>query len=101
MAKFKKGESGNPGGRRKQDPAFKARAKELSLEALEILAKHMRNTRRANASVKAAIAVIEHGEGKATLSVKHSGQIDSKLAELDKMSTEQLIQLAREQGVKT
>lgn len=62
---FKKGQSGNPGGRPKKGPAdaeIEALAQKLSPEALETLAKWMRSD-NAKASVGASLAIINRGHG--------------------------------------
>ncbi len=62
---FKKGQSGNPGGRPKKGPAvieIEALAKQLSPEALERLAAWMRSG-DAKASVSACQAIINRGFG--------------------------------------
>lgn len=63
---FKKGQSGNPGGRPKKDKAVlevEALAKKLAPEAMERLGEWMRSD-NAKASVSASNAILERGVGK-------------------------------------
>lgn len=60
---FKKGESGNPGGRPKENEELKRLAREHSKEAIERLAFWMHSD-NAKASVSAAQALLDRGYGK-------------------------------------
>ena len=61
---FKKGQSGNPGGRPKEHPEVKALAREYTTEAVERLAHWMRQDGDAGASVKATTTLLERAWGK-------------------------------------
>jgi hypothetical protein len=65
---FKKGQSGNPGGRPKSNPGFREACRDLSLKALKALEEVIKDKSAANrqARVAASRVVIEHGYGKAT-----------------------------------
>lgn len=63
MAKFEKGKSGNPSGRRKEDPELKELAKAHTKEALDRLVYWMQSD-NPKASVQAALAILERGHGK-------------------------------------
>jgi hypothetical protein len=65
------GKSPNPGGRGARDAAFKAAAQDLSLEALETLARHMRSADAAE-SIPACRIIIEHAHGKPRQAVELS-----------------------------
>jgi hypothetical protein len=62
---FKKGQSGNPGGRPKVIAHIRDKAREYTVEALETLAAVMRDKRApAAARVSAANALLDRGYGK-------------------------------------
>lgn len=60
---FKKGQSGNPGGRPKENPELKELARSHTTEAVERLAYWMRSD-DATASVKASTTLLERAWGK-------------------------------------
>ena len=64
MAKYKKGQSGNPGGRPKENTELKELARTYTTEAVERLAFWMRSE-EPRASVAAAEKLLERGYGKA------------------------------------
>lgn len=65
---FKKGASGNPGGRPKEAPEVKALAREHGSEAITKLASWMRSS-DPRASVAAAQALLDRGYGRPTQSL--------------------------------
>lgn len=69
---FKKGESGNPGGRPKENDELKALAREYTAEAIERIAFWMR-TEEARTSLAAAMALLDRGYGKPTQATEVSG----------------------------
>ncbi len=64
MAKFKKGQSGNPGGRPKQDPAFSKLAVSKSTEALKTVIEIMDKSPSDETRLKAAKLIMEYAVGK-------------------------------------
>lgn len=66
---WKKGQSGNPGGRRKQDYRLKDLAQEYTEEALRTLAHIMRKSEDDKARVIAADKLLDRGYGKPAQSV--------------------------------
>lgn len=62
---WRKGQSGNPGGRRRVDPAVRKLAIGHSIEAIETMVEVMRN-RKAGPSVRlaAAVAILDRGHGR-------------------------------------
>ena len=57
---FEKGKSGNPGGRPKEDPEVRALCEQYTPEAIETLAKIMRNAKEpASARVTAAAHILK------------------------------------------
>lgn len=66
---FKKGQSGNPGGRPKEDGEVKALAKKHTAEAIERLV-HWMKSENAKASVSACVALLDRGWGKPSQEVE-------------------------------
>lgn len=66
---FKKGQSGNPGGRRKQDYRIKDLAQRYTVEALATLRSIMKGSDDDRARVAAANAILDRGYGKPAQSV--------------------------------
>ena len=62
---FKKGQSGNPGGRPKEEVAVRDLARAHTVEAVERLVHWMRSD-NAKASVSASVGLIDRGWGKPT-----------------------------------
>lgn len=98
MPKFKKGQTGNAGGRPKANPAFKQRIKDMTVEALDAVQSMLRDKRNKGLRLKAAMYVIDQGEGKAVTSVSHSGGL-AITNEYDKLSTTELLERAKEMGL--
>ena len=61
---WKKGQSGNPGGKRKQDYRIRDLAQALTEEALETLRSIMKGSEDDRARVAAANAILDRGYGK-------------------------------------
>ncbi len=74
--KWRKGESGNPGGRPKEAPEVKALARRYTEEAIERLAHWLRSD-DARASVAAAGALLDRGWGRPRQPV--SGEITEQI----------------------
>lgn len=73
---FEKGQSGNPGGRRKQDFSIVELARSHSRAAIETLANVMVSESAADsARVSAANSILDRGFGKPPQAVSHSGAI--------------------------
>ncbi len=74
MAKWTKGESGNPGGRPREVGELRALARERTQEALDTLAAVMADpTATAGARVAAACAILDRGHGRPTQMTELSG----------------------------
>ncbi len=72
---FKKGKSGNPGGRKKMDPDVVALARENSVKALKVIIEIMGNKRCAfSTRMAAANAVLDRAHGRPQTSVELSGK---------------------------
>lgn len=76
---WKKGQSGNPGGRAKGVRDVIAAARTHTAEAIETLVKWMRSD-EARASVAAATVMLDRGWGKAAQSLKISGSLTNQHA---------------------
>lgn len=78
---FKKGQSGNPGGRPKKDAAVlevEALAKKMSPEAMKRLGMWMRSD-NPKASVSASNTILERGVGKVAQPIVGGGEDDNPL----------------------
>lgn len=71
---FQKGQSGNPGGRPKEDAEVKALARVSGPEAVQKLVELMRGDDRRTA-LAAAQALLDRGYGKPGQSIEHSGVV--------------------------
>ena len=70
---FKKGVSGNPGGRPKAERSLQALAKEHTLDALQTLIEIAKNPAESGAArVSAASALLDRGYGKPRQHIEHS-----------------------------
>lgn len=74
---FKKGGSGNPGGKRKDTKAFIEECKEHAEEAIKTLLDCLRDKHSASARIKAAEIIIQYAHGKPSQNVQVSG-LDGK-----------------------
>lgn len=73
---FQKGQSGNPGGRPKEDPELKNLARAHTAEAIATLVAIMTGQRSpASARVAAANALLDRGYGKPQQSVELGGEL--------------------------
>lgn len=80
---FKKGKSGNPGGKKKDTPdvqEVRAYAKSLSMEAIKKL-KYWMDNGSEKASVSACSAILDRGLGKPTQEVEHTGGVSIAILE--------------------
>ena len=75
---FQKGQSGNPGGRPKEDAEVKALARAAGPEAIDKLMELMRGDDRRTA-LAAAQALLDRGFGKPSQAVEVSGDADAPL----------------------
>lgn len=73
---FKKGQSGNPSGRKKEDPELKALAKEYAVEVFDRLLFWLRSD-NGKASIAAAGIILDRAYGKAAQPLE--GDITGKL----------------------
>jgi hypothetical protein len=100
LAKFTKGQSGNPGGRPKEDPELKELARAASPEAIERLVHWMRSD-NAKASVTSCIAILDRAYGKPVqmteLTGKDGGPIET--ADLSEKEIARRIAFALSQGL--
>ena len=72
--KFKKGQSGNPGGRKKLPQEFQKLAKEKSYDALKILCEIMENSNaKTDVRVKCAELIMAYGVGKPSQVIDMTG----------------------------
>ena len=71
---FQKGQSGNPGGRPKEDDEVKRLARAQTVEAIKRLTYWLKSD-NAKASVAAATALLDRGYGKPRQEIEHSGEI--------------------------
>ncbi len=71
---FKKGQSGNPGGRPRDVAEVRELAREHCPEAIEKLVEHMRGD-DARMSIQASMALLDRGYGKPHASIEHSGNL--------------------------
>jgi hypothetical protein len=78
MAKFKKGESGNPGGRPKEEIEIRALARDHTKEAVERLVFWMKSD-HPKASPAACVALIDRGWGKPTTTVEAGPELAKML----------------------
>lgn len=75
---FKKGQSGNPGGRPKGEGRLRDLARPYTEEALQAMINVMRNSEDEKARVIAADKILDRGWGKAAQPVEHSGEIGNR-----------------------
>ena len=75
MAQFKPGQSGNPGGRPKEDQALKAAAREWTSAALQVLIDALSED-DVKTRITAAQAILDRGHGKPTQAI--AGDADAE-----------------------
>lgn len=75
--KFVKGQSGNPGGRPKEDNEAKALARKHGKHAIRRLVTLI-DAQDERVAVAAAQAILDRGYGKPAQAIEHSGEIDLK-----------------------
>jgi uncharacterized protein DUF5681 len=73
--RWQKGQSGNPGGKRKDIGHIREAARQYTIEAIETLVTWMRSD-NSRASVAAAMALLERGWGRPDMRIEHGGSID-------------------------
>jgi Family of unknown function (DUF5681) len=89
--RFKPGQSGNPGGRTKTLVEVARAAREYTLEAIETLAKIMRNDKASDAARVSAISILlDRGHGKAPLTINLNRD-----ANLKDLTDDELLAIAR------
>ena len=74
MAKFKKGQSGNPSGRKKQDPEVKKLLAEKGLDALHTIVDLMHNASEERVRMMCARDIADRAFGKAHQSIEATGE---------------------------
>jgi hypothetical protein len=79
--KWVKGQSGNPGGRRKQDYRIRELAQQYTMEALATLRSIMKKSIDDRARVAAANAILDRGYGKPAQAIDLSAK-DGSLADM-------------------
>ncbi len=90
---FKTGQSGNPGGRLAPSKQLRESARKYTAESLERLVEWMRSD-VPNASISAALAILERGHGKPVQSIKKTVTTtkrtprDMALEELERAASE-------------
>lgn len=76
---FVKGQSGNPGGRPKEDAEIKALARSYAPECIHRLARIALDSENERAATTAAVALLDRGFGKPKQEVEHSNPDGSGL----------------------
>jgi hypothetical protein len=90
---FQKGQSGNPGGRRKADPELRAIAQQYTEEAVDVAVKVMRNSKAADSSrLKAVEILLDRGHGRPVQAIDATHRVITDPAEL---TYEELSEIAR------
>ena len=84
---FQKGQSGNPGGRPKDDPEVKELAKSYTTEAIERLA-HWLRCDNPKASVTACLALLDRAWGRPLQALEHIGKDGGPIEMTDVDDTE-------------
>lgn len=77
---FKKGQSGNPGGRPKVNKEVQALAREHTEEAIRRLAFWMRQKDDPSSAIKAMQILLERAHGKAVAQIEHTGKDGGPIA---------------------